>query len=232
MIHDILFFPSANRKRATDAAAQLGPIAPTASTDTWAASTSTSLARPSLSTESSLDAYGFGEAYVQTKGGSGPSRPGSKQGFLTVDDGMSGASESDAGGEHGVSKRRKTQRKSWDGGDVNTKGVRAAHQVERSSKREAVASKEEETLRKTSPELLEGINRNGLVIFLLVRGSRLAGNRLTTPNNQANVLTGLINFGIETIYIPDGTALGILGGYLLVICAFAWTFRATRLLKL
>jgi hypothetical protein len=179
MIHDILFFPSANRKpRATDAAAQLGPTAPTASTDTWAASTSTSLTRPSLSTESSLDAYGFGEVYAPTKGGNGQSRPGSRQGFLTVDDGMSGMSEGDAGGEHGVSKRRKTPRRSWDGGDVNTKVSRAG-QVERSPKREVVVNKEEEALRKTSPELLEGINRNGLVIFLLVRDVHNFGWQLT-----------------------------------------------------
>jgi hypothetical protein len=156
MIHDIVFFPPANRKpRATDAAAQLGPTAPTTSADTWAASTSTSLVRPSLSTESSCV---YGEA-------SGHSRPGSRQGFLTVDDAMSGVSEGDAGGEHGVSKRRKTPRRSWDGGDVNMQDG----ELERSPKREALVIKEE-ALRKTSPELLEGINRNGLVIFLLVCG--------------------------------------------------------------
>jgi hypothetical protein len=159
MIHDFLFFPSTNRKpRATDAAAQLGPTAPTTSTDTWAASTSTSLARPSLSTESS---YVYGEAY-------GNSRPGSRQGFLTVDDAMSAVSEGDAGGEHGVSKRRKTPRRSWDGSDVNPQKTRTG-ELERSPTRDALVIKEE-ALRKTSPELLEGINRNGLVIFLLVRG--------------------------------------------------------------
>ena len=162
MIHDIVFFPSANRKpRATDAAAQLGPTAPTTSADTWAASTSTSLARPSLSTESS---YIYAETY-------GHSRPGSRQGFLTVDDALSGVSEGDAGGEHGVSKRRKTLRRSWDGSDMNMQNA-GAGEFERSPKRDAFVIKEE-ALCKTSPELLEGINRNGLVIFLLVRSCLL-----------------------------------------------------------
>ncbi|KIM24843.1 hypothetical protein M408DRAFT_331516 [Serendipita vermifera MAFF 305830] len=211
IVHDIYFYPSLTRKpRATDAAAQLGPTAPPTSTnDAWAASTSTSITRPSLSHEPSRDEYGYGQMQAHARGGHGNSRPGSRQGFLTVED-----SENDMAGESGPSKRRRSARKSWEGTESHFKGLKVG-EASRSSKREVTVSQEEESLRKSSPELLEGFNRNGLVIFLL-----------------ANVLTGIINLSIETIYMPDGTALGILGAYLLFLCGFAWTFRGTRLLKL
>ncbi|KAI6128862.1 GWT1-domain-containing protein [Pisolithus croceorrhizus] len=63
-----------------------------------------------------------------------------------------------------------------------------------------------------APLLLEAINKNSLVIFLI-----------------ANVATGLINLSVKTMYASDGKALLILGGYAYCLCAFAWLFRNRRL---
>lgn len=49
---------------------------------------------------------------------------------------------------------------------------------------------------------------------------------------QANLLTGVINLSVETIYASDGAAMSILAIYLIAICGFAWVFRARRLLAL
>ncbi|KZV75704.1 hypothetical protein PENSPDRAFT_647000 [Peniophora sp. CONT] len=65
----------------------------------------------------------------------------------------------------------------------------------------------------TAPALLDAINRNGLVFFLV-----------------ANVATGAVNLSMETMYASNGTALAVLGIYSLGICAFAWVFRGRRLL--
>ncbi|KAJ3389316.1 Glucosaminyl phosphatidylinositol (GlcN-PI) nositol acylation protein [Entophlyctis sp. JEL0112] len=58
-----------------------------------------------------------------------------------------------------------------------------------------------------TPYIFECVNRNQLAVFLL-----------------ANVLTGIINLSIDTLSIPDGLAVLILAGYLLlVVCAaVAW----------
>ncbi|KAI6041480.1 GWT1-domain-containing protein [Pisolithus marmoratus] len=63
-----------------------------------------------------------------------------------------------------------------------------------------------------APLLLEAINKNSLVIFLI-----------------ANVATGLINLSVKTMYTSDGKAMLILGGYAYCLCAFAWIFRSRRL---
>ncbi|EDR10435.1 uncharacterized protein LACBIDRAFT_152132, partial [Laccaria bicolor S238N-H82] len=54
------------------------------------------------------------------------------------------------------------------------------------------------------PQLLEAINKHGLVLFLF-----------------ANVLTGAINLKVETMYASDTLAMCILGVYSLVVCAVA-----------
>lgn len=58
------------------------------------------------------------------------------------------------------------------------------------------------------PQLLEAINKHGLVLFLF-----------------ANVLTGAINLKVETMYASDTLAMCILGVYSLVVCAVAWVWR-------
>ncbi|GJE93137.1 GWT1-domain-containing protein [Phanerochaete sordida] len=63
-----------------------------------------------------------------------------------------------------------------------------------------------------APALLEAINRNGLVFFLL-----------------ANVMTGLVNLVIPTMYIADAGALAILAGYSAIVCGTAWAARGKRL---
>ena len=63
-----------------------------------------------------------------------------------------------------------------------------------------------------TPPLLDAINTNGLVVFLV-----------------ANLLTGLINVSVQTMYIGDMVAMVILVLYSLGVCAFAWSIRHVRL---
>ncbi|KAI9567728.1 GWT1-domain-containing protein [Boletus coccyginus] len=65
---------------------------------------------------------------------------------------------------------------------------------------------------KSAPALLEAINKNGLVVFLV-----------------ANVATGVINLSFRTMYTPNATAMMILIGYSFGTCMFAWIFRNRRI---
>ncbi|TFL07672.1 GWT1-domain-containing protein [Pterulicium gracile] len=67
----------------------------------------------------------------------------------------------------------------------------------------------------SAPLLLEAINKNGLVIFLL-----------------ANVATGLINMNVDTLEAGTGKSMCILSTYALGLCAFAWAFRGQRIWRL
>ncbi|KAF9278195.1 Glucosaminyl phosphatidylinositol (GlcN-PI) nositol acylation protein [Mortierella antarctica] len=58
------------------------------------------------------------------------------------------------------------------------------------------------------PPLLEAVNRNGLAVFLV-----------------ANVLTGLVNMTVQTLYTPDMKALGILVAYMAVVTGLAWVWQ-------
>ncbi|KAF9973019.1 Glucosaminyl phosphatidylinositol (GlcN-PI) nositol acylation protein [Actinomortierella ambigua] len=58
------------------------------------------------------------------------------------------------------------------------------------------------------PPLLEAINRNGLATFLI-----------------ANVMTGLVNLSIKTLYTPNLQAVAILTIYIFIISAVAWTWQ-------
>ncbi|KAG0315462.1 Glucosaminyl phosphatidylinositol (GlcN-PI) nositol acylation protein [Dissophora globulifera] len=58
------------------------------------------------------------------------------------------------------------------------------------------------------PPLLEAVNRNGLAVFLV-----------------ANILTGLVNLTVQTLYTPDLKALGILTAYMATVSALAWTWQ-------
>ncbi|KAH9903179.1 GWT1-domain-containing protein [Cubamyces lactineus] len=66
----------------------------------------------------------------------------------------------------------------------------------------------------SAPALLEAINKNGLVLFLL-----------------ANVMTGLINLSMQTMYMSDWSAMLVLSLYAFAISAVAWTCRHRRLWK-
>jgi glucosaminylphosphatidylinositol acyltransferase len=70
-------------------------------------------------------------------------------------------------------------------------------------------------LKTSTPPLLEAINKNGLIIFLL-----------------ANVATGIINLAIPTVHTPDLIAFAILSVYTFSLSLFAWSFRNVRLLRL
>ncbi|KAF9107169.1 Glucosaminyl phosphatidylinositol (GlcN-PI) nositol acylation protein [Mortierella sp. AM989] len=58
------------------------------------------------------------------------------------------------------------------------------------------------------PPLLEAINRNGLAVFLI-----------------ANILTGLVNLNIKTLYTSNSQALAILTVYIATISAVAWVWQ-------
>jgi phosphatidylinositol glycan class W len=62
------------------------------------------------------------------------------------------------------------------------------------------------------PPLLEAINNNGLAIFL-----------------AGNVLTGLINLSMRTMYASDATAIIVLIAYSGAFCTVAWLGRGVRL---
>ncbi|KAI0356839.1 GWT1-domain-containing protein [Trametes cingulata] len=64
----------------------------------------------------------------------------------------------------------------------------------------------------SAPALLEAINKNGLVLFLL-----------------ANVMTGLINLSMPTMYMSDWSAMLVLSLYGFALSAVAWTCRHRRL---
>ncbi|EGO01208.1 hypothetical protein SERLA73DRAFT_121542 [Serpula lacrymans var. lacrymans S7.3] len=64
----------------------------------------------------------------------------------------------------------------------------------------------------TSPSLLDAINKNGLALFLL-----------------ANVVTGVINLSIPTMYTSDTWAMVILGGYAFGISVVAWRLQSYRI---
>ncbi|KAL7284819.1 hypothetical protein ACG7TL_002129 [Trametes sanguinea] len=64
----------------------------------------------------------------------------------------------------------------------------------------------------SAPALLEAINKNGLVLFLL-----------------ANVMTGLINLSMQTMYMSDSSAMFVISLYALAISAVAWNCRHRRL---
>lgn len=57
--------------------------------------------------------------------------------------------------------------------------------------------------------LMQAINRNQLFIFLV-----------------ANLLVGLVNFSIQTIYASNWAAIGVVTSYMMVLCGFAATLHA------
>ena len=61
------------------------------------------------------------------------------------------------------------------------------------------------------PPLLEAINANGLAVFL-----------------AANLLTGLVNISMRTMYVGDRTGMGVLVVYSSMLCAVAWLARGLR----
>jgi phosphatidylinositol glycan class W len=61
------------------------------------------------------------------------------------------------------------------------------------------------------PPLLEAINKNGLAVFLV-----------------ANLLTGLVNVSMRTMYVGDRTAVLVLVAYSSLVCSIAWLGRGLR----
>ncbi|BGP22465.1 phosphatidylinositol glycan, class W [Rhodotorula toruloides] len=76
-----------------------------------------------------------------------------------------------------------------------------------SSSSPAVAS----NLASQSPAIFHAINQNGLVVFLV-----------------ANLLTGLINVLLPTMYMRDSLAVLVLVGYAAMVAGVAWALRGRR----
>ncbi|KAG1740476.1 GWT1-domain-containing protein [Suillus paluster] len=66
-----------------------------------------------------------------------------------------------------------------------------------------------------APALLDAINKNALIMFLL-----------------ANAATGLINLNIQTMFVGNTKAMGILCAYSMGMCVFAWLCRRKRIWKI
>ncbi|GAA5867727.1 hypothetical protein JCM3774_003393 [Rhodotorula dairenensis] len=62
-----------------------------------------------------------------------------------------------------------------------------------------------------APAIFEAINRNGLVVFL-----------------AANLLTGLVNLSVETMYASDPVAVVVLVAYAASVVGCAWVLRTKR----
>ncbi|TFK52782.1 GWT1-domain-containing protein [Heliocybe sulcata] len=81
-----------------------------------------------------------------------------------------------------------------------------------------MANTQAQLVPRQGPALLEAINRNSLVLFLLA--------------SLANVLTGLINLTLPTMYTSDAVAMIILSAYALAISAVAWATRGRRIWRI
>ncbi|WWC91613.1 uncharacterized protein L201_006559 [Kwoniella dendrophila CBS 6074] len=65
------------------------------------------------------------------------------------------------------------------------------------------------------PKLLESINQNGLLVFLI-----------------ANLFTGLINISIESMYLNNVLAMLVLLAYSIAVCGLAWLWRGSKRIKI
>ncbi|KAG2146444.1 GWT1-domain-containing protein [Suillus bovinus] len=74
---------------------------------------------------------------------------------------------------------------------------------------------EEKGSKTSAPALLEAINKNSFILFLL-----------------SNVATGLINLNIRTMFVGDMKAMCLLCAYAMSICVFAWLCRRKLLWKM
>lgn len=83
-----------------------------------------------------------------------------------------------------------------------------------------------------APPLLEAINKNGLVLFLLVSISRSDMRMPDTNVGQANLATGIVNLSMKTMYASNTVAMGVLSLYALAVCGVAWACRHRRIWQL
>ncbi|KAG2347263.1 GWT1-domain-containing protein [Suillus weaverae] len=74
---------------------------------------------------------------------------------------------------------------------------------------------EEKGPKSSAPALLEAINKNAFILFLL-----------------SNVATGLINLKIQTMFVGNMKAMCLLCAYSMGMCIFAWLCRRKRLWKM
>lgn len=81
-----------------------------------------------------------------------------------------------------------------------------------------------------SPAIFHAINQNGLVVFLVVRPflPSCSDTAHGQERTQANLLTGLINVLLPTMYMRDSIAVVVLVGYAAVVVGVAWALRGRR----
>ncbi|PPQ93066.1 hypothetical protein CVT25_011942 [Psilocybe cyanescens] len=94
-----------------------------------------------------------------------------------------------------------------DAGDASDSdpATSASTKARMQSKRTSAMMKMDDNDNDNPPRLLEVINEYGLYVFLL-----------------ANVLTGLINLSMSTMYMSDGKAMLVLSVYSMVCCGVPW----------
>jgi phosphatidylinositol glycan class W len=82
-----------------------------------------------------------------------------------------------------------------------------------------------------APAIFEAFNRNGLVVFLVVRVLSLlvCHDADVVLSGQANLLTGLVNVSIESMYASDSVAMVALLLYCGGVVGVAWALRTKRL---
>jgi phosphatidylinositol glycan class W len=80
------------------------------------------------------------------------------------------------------------------------------------------------------PELLNAINKNGMMVFLAVSTACDAVRLDADCPGQANLMTGAINLRVRTLEVPDPTAVCLLAVYLIAVCGTAWKVRGVKLL--
>lgn len=82
----------------------------------------------------------------------------------------------------------------------------------------------------SAPAIFQAINKNGLLIFLLVGCASFPFEFSSFSfREQANLLTGAVNLSMQTMYSSDATAVSVLVLYMGLIVSVAWFLRNKRL---
>jgi phosphatidylinositol glycan class W len=91
---------------------------------------------------------------------------------------------------------------------------------------------EEKGPKSSAPALLEAINKNAFILFLLVRLAYITCIWRPDIDTQSNVATGMINLNIQTMFVGNVKAMCLLCAYSMGMCVFAWLCRRKRLWKM
>jgi len=84
----------------------------------------------------------------------------------------------------------------------------------------------------SAPVLLEAINKNAFILFLLVHLPNITCIWRPDIYTQSNVATSLINLNIQTMFVGNMKVMCLLCAYLMGMYIFAWLFRSIQLRKM